>query len=227
MEIKKSRKADLENRRGIFLEIGLVIALAVVIGAFGCTSRDRNVEKIDMELGPIETDLVEITRPDQPQEQPQVKKVEMNVVSDVLQLVDNSAKTDTELSFVDFGADLEIAIAAPQEEEIVEEEIFVVAEEMPSFMGGDLTTFRNWVQERVKYPAIAQELGISGQVILQFVVEKDGSLTNIQVLRSPDSSLSDEAIRVLKTSPKWKPAMQRNKPVRLKYTLPVVFRISE
>ncbi len=227
MEIKKSRKANLENRRGIFLEIGLVIALAVVIGAFGCTSRDRNVEKIDMELGPIETDLVEITRPDQPQEQPQVKKVEMNVVSDVLQLVDNSTKTDTELTFTDFDDDMEITIAAPQEEEIVEEEIFVVAEEMPSFMGGDLTTFRNWVQERVKYPAIAQELGISGQVILQFVVEKDGTLTNIQVLRSPDSSLSDEAIRVLKTSPKWKPAMQRNKPVRLKYTLPVVFRIAE
>lgn len=227
MEIKKSRKADLENRRGIFLEIGLVVALAVVIGAFGCTSRDRNVEKIDMVLAPIETDLVEITRPDQPQEQPQVKKVEMNVVSDVLQLVDNSTKTDTELSFIDFDSDMQISIAAPQEEEIVEEEIFVVAEKMASFMGGDLTTFRNWVQERLRYPAIAQELGISGQVILQFVVEKDGTLTNIQVLRSPDSSLSDEAIRVLKTSPKWEPAMQRNKPVRLKYTLPVVFRIAE
>lgn len=227
MEIKKSRKADLENRRGIFLEIGLVVALAIVIGAFGCKSKERNVEKVDMVVAPIETDLVEITRPDQPQEQPQVKKVEMSVQSDVLQLVQNDEKTNTELIFDEFDQDAQIFVAPPAEEEIVEEEIFVIAEKMATFMGGDLTTFRNWVQQRVKYPAIAQELGISGQVILQFVVEKDGSLTNIQVLRSPDNSLSDEAVRVLKSSPKWEPAMQRNKPVRLKYTLPVVFRIAE
>ncbi|HJA98806.1 MAG TPA: energy transducer TonB [Candidatus Alistipes avicola] len=227
MEIKKSRKADLENRRGIFLEIGLVIALAIVIGAFGCKSKERNVEKVDMVLAPIETDLVEITRPDQPQEQPQVKKVEMNVISDVFQLVDNSTKTNTELNFIEFDADMSISVAPPKEEEIVEEPIFVVAEKMPSFMGGDLTTFRTWVQQRLKYPAIAQEYGISGQVILEFVVEKDGTLSNIVVLRTPDNSLSEEAIRVLKTSPKWEPGLQRNKPVRVKYTLPVIFRIAE
>ena len=227
MEIKKSRKADLENRRGIFLEIGLVIALAIVIGAFGCKSKERNVEKVDMVLAPIETDLVEITRPDQPQEQPQVKKVEMNVISDVFQLVDNSTKTNTELNFIEFDADMSISVAPPKEEEIVEEPIFVVAEKMPSFMGGDLTTFRTWVQQRLKYPAIAQEYGISGQVILEFVVEKDGTLYNIVVLRTPDNSLSEEAIRVLKTSPKWEPGLQRNKPVRVKYTLPVIFRIAE
>ena len=227
MEIKKSRKADLENRRGIFLEIGLVIALAIVIGAFGCTPKERNVEKVDMVLAPIETELVEITRPDQPQEQPQVKKVEMNVISDVFQLVDNSTKTNTELNFIEFDADMSISVAPPKEEEIVEEPIFVVAEKMPSFMGGDLTTFRTWVQQRLKYPAIAQEYGISGQVILEFVVEKDGTLSNIVVLRTPDNSLSEEAIRVLKTSPKWEPGLQRNKPVRVKYTLPVIFRIAE
>ncbi|WP_300108130.1 energy transducer TonB [uncultured Alistipes sp.] len=227
MEIKKSRKADLENRRGIFLEIGLVIALAIVIGAFGCKSKERNVEKVDMVLAPIETELVEITRPDQPQEQPQVKKVEMNVISDVFQLVDNSTKTNTELNFIEFDADMSISVAPPKEEEIVEEPIFVVAEKMPSFMGGDLTTFRTWVQQRLKYPAIAQEYGISGQVILEFVVEKDGTLSNIVVLRTPDNSLSEEAIRVLKTSPKWEPGLQRNKPVRVKYTLPVIFRIAE
>ena len=227
MEIKKSRKADLENRRSIFLEIGLVVALAIVIGAFGCKSKERNVEKVDMVLAPIETELVEITRPDQRQEQPQVKKVEMNVISDVFQLVDNSTKTNTELNFIEFDADMSISVAPPKEEEIVEEPIFVVAEKMPSFMGGDLTTFRTWVQQRLKYPAIAQEYGISGQVILEFVVEKDGTLSNIVVLRTPDNSLSEEAIRVLKTSPKWEPGLQRNKPVRVKYTLPVIFRIAE
>ena len=86
-------------------------------------------------------------------------------------------------------------------------------------------TFRNWVMERIRYPQIAQENNITGRVLLMFVVERDGSLTNIQVLQTPDSSLSDEAIRVLKTSPKWTPGRQGNKAVRVKYTLPVEFRI--
>ena len=85
--------------------------------------------------------------------------------------------------------------------------------------------FRNWVQERLRYPTIAAENGISGRVTLTFVIEKDGSLTNIQVLQSPDRSLSDEAIRVLESSPKWTPGKQRSTPVRVKYTLPVEFRI--
>ena len=96
---------------------------------------------------------------------------------------------------------------------------------MPSFQGGDLNKFRNWVQERVRYPQIAQENGVSGKVVLSFVIEKDGTLTNIEVLQSPDRSLADEAVRVLKTSPKWEPGQQRNQPVRVKYTLPVDFRI--
>lgn len=86
-------------------------------------------------------------------------------------------------------------------------------------------TFRNWVQSKVRYPQIAQENGISGRVLLSFVIEKDGTLTNIQVLQTPDRSLSDEAARVLKMSPKWTAGKQRNQAVRVKYTLPVDFRI--
>ena len=102
---------------------------------------------------------------------------------------------------------------------------FVRVEQMPSFMGGDLLTFRKWVQSKVRFPEYAQENGISGRVLLMFVIEKDGSLTNIQVIQSPDPSLSNEAIRILKSSPKWTPGKQRNQTVRVKYTLPVDFRI--
>ena len=116
---------------------------------------------------------------------------------------------------------------AVEEEEIVEEQPFLVAETMPSFQGGSLNDFRNWVQSKVRYPAIAQENGISGKVVLTFVIEKDGRLTNIQVLQTPDRSLSDEAIRVLQQSPKWSPGKQRNQPVRVRYTLPVEFRIQQ
>lgn len=226
MEIKKSPKADLENKRGLFLEIGLIVALGLVIGAFAITPKEHRIDKIDLGYAPVEVELVEITREDQPK--PEVpQKVDMSVVSDILEVVTNDTKIDTEIDFSEFSETTAIEVAPIEVEEIVEEEIFVTAETMPSFMGGDLNTFRNWVQARVKYPAIAQENGIAGNVILQFVVEKDGSLTNIVVLRTPDRSLSEEAIRVLKTSPKWTPALQRNKPVRLKYTLPVVFQIQD
>ena len=97
---------------------------------------------------------------------------------------------------------------------------------MPSFQGGDLNTFRKWVQENLRFPQIALENGISGRVTLQFVIERDGRLTNIKVLQSPDRSLSEEATRVLNKSPKWSPGKQRNKPVRVSYTLPVDFRVS-
>ena len=165
MEIKKSPKADLQNKRGLLLEIGLIIALGGVIAAFAWTPKEQKIEKLDLNIAPVE-------------------------------------------------------------EEIVEEQPFLVAETMPSFQGGSLNDFRNWVQSKVRYPAIAQENGISGKVVLTFVIEKDGRLTNIEVLQTPDRSLSEEAIRVLNKSPKWSPGKQRNQPVRVKYTLPVDFRVA-
>ena len=102
---------------------------------------------------------------------------------------------------------------------------FVKVDKMPSFQDGDLFTFRNWVMMRLRYPKAAYENGIQGRVLLSFVIERDGSLTNVQVLQSPHSSLSDEAVRVVKASPKWSPGKQGDKVVRVKYTLPIEFRV--
>lgn len=225
MELKKNPKVDLQNKRGILLEIGLIVALAVVIGAFLYTPKEVRVEKIDMNYGPVEEEITEITRQDQKPPEPP-KKTEITVITDILNIVTNDTKITTDIGFAEFEEDIEIVQqVAVQEEEIEEEQIFYKVEKMPSFMGGDLTTFRNWVQGKVKYPQLAQENNISGRVLLMFVVEKDGSLTNIEVLQTPDSSLSEEAIRVLKTSPKWEPGKQRNQSVRVKYMLPIDFRI--
>ncbi len=226
MEIKKSPKADLQNKKGLFLEIGLIIALLAVIAAFLYTPKEYRIEKVDNNYGPIEEEITEITRNEQkPPEQPQ--KVEIKVFNDILDIVTNDAKITTDISFEDFADDLEITtqVVEVEEEEIEDDQPFIKVEKMPTFQGGDLNKFRNWVQERVRYPQIAQENGVSGKVVLSFVVEKDGTLTNIEVLQSPDRSLADEAVRVLKTSPKWEPGQQRNQPVRVKYTLPVDFRI--
>ncbi len=226
MEIKKSPKADLQNKKGLFLEIGLIVALLAVIAAFLYTPKEYRIEKVDNNYGPVEEEITEITRNEQkPPEQPQ--KVEVKVFNDILDIVTNDAKITTDISFEDFADDLEITtqVVEVEEEEIEDDQPFIKVEKMPSFQGGDLNKFRNWVQERVRYPQIAQENGVSGKVVLSFVVEKDGTLTNIEVLQSPDRSLADEAVRVLKTSPKWEPGQQRNQPVRVKYTLPVDFRI--
>ncbi len=225
MEIKKSPKADLQNKRGLLLEIGLAAALAIVIGAFAWTPKEHRIEQVDLNYAIVEEEITEITRQDQKPPEPP-KKVEVKVIADLLQVVTNDTKIETSMTFDEFDEEAEVFQEVEVvEEEIVDDEPFLIVETMPSFQGGDLNTFRNWVQSNVRFPQIALENGIQGTVVLSFVIEKDGSLTNIQVLRTPDRSLSEEATRVLSKSPKWSPGKQRNQGVRVKYTLPVVFRV--
>ena len=225
MQIKKSPKADLNNKKGLFLEIGMIFALLLTVAAFAYTQKERNVEIIETSMEVVEEEITDITTQDQKPPEPP-KKVEMQVLSDVLNVVTNDTKIETEFDFSEFSEDIEIVQNIEVVEEVVEDDApFIIAEEMPTFQGGDLMKFRSWVQGKLKYPQIAQENGISGKVTLTFVIERDGSLTNIQVMQSPDRSLADEAVRVLQSSPKWTPGKQRNSPVRVRYTLPVEFRI--
>ena len=231
MEIKKSPKADLENKKMLFLEIGLVIALAVCGAALAFNTKPEpepyTPPKQDVREQEFEMDR---TVQEQEQQQPEQQKAKTQVLADVLTIVSNDTKIETPdllfsddaSAFEDFEFEVEEVV-----ENIVEEEIFVTAEEMPTFQGGDLSKFRNWVQQHVKYPQIALENGIQGNVVIKFVVEKDGKLSNIQVLQSPDKTLADAAVQVLQKSPKWKPGKQRNKPVRVTYTLPVSFKIQQ
>ena len=230
MEIKKSPKADLENKKMLFLEIGLVIALAVTGAAFAISTKPEP-EPYTPPKQDVREQEFEMDRTVQQQEQqPEQQKAKTQVLADVLTIVSNDTKIETPdllfsddaSAFEDFEFEVEEVV-----EQIVEEEIFVTAEEMPTFQGGDLSKFRNWVQSNVKYPQIALENGIQGNVVIKFVVEKDGKLSNIQVLQSPDKTLSDAAVQVLQKSPKWKPGKQRNKPVRVTYTLPVAFKIQQ
>ena len=225
MEIKKTPKADLQNKRTLLLEIGLVVSLALVIVAFWYTPKEHKIEKLDLQTAIVEEEITEITRQDQkPPETP--KKVEVKVIADLLQVVTNDTKITTEVDFAEFDDNTDFIQTVEVKEEVVEEDQpFLIAETMPSFQGGDLNTFRAWVQQNVRFPQIALENGIQGRVVLSFVIEKDGRLTNIQVLQTPDRSLSEEAVRVLSKSPKWSPGKQRNQVVRVKYTLPVDFRI--
>lgn len=225
MELKKSPKADLNNKRGLLLEIGLVVSLLLVIAAFAYTPKEYRIEIAKEYVAPVEEEITEVTRQDQkPPEAP--KKVEVKVITDMLEVVTNDTKITTDVDFAEFDENTEVIQQVEVKEEVIEDDQpFLIAETMPSFQGGDLNKFRTWVQQNIRFPQIALENGIQGRVVLSFVIEKDGRLTNIQVLQSPDRSLSDEAIRVLSKSPKWSPGKQRNQVVRVKYTLPVDFRV--
>ena len=119
---------------------------------------------------------------------------------------------------IDYGGSAEGVLAE-------EDAPFVSVEEMPKFQGGDFSKFSKWVQKNCQYPVMAQETGIQGSVLLQLVVEKDGRVSVVEVLNSPDKLLTDEALRVIKKSPKFTPGKQRGVPVRVQFVLPVRFKL--
>jgi protein TonB len=225
MEVKKNPKVDLQNRKGIFLEIGLIISLALCVVAFSVGQSKKTIEIIEVSGPEVDVDLVEITKPEQPKTEAPVKQA-VKLITNMINIVDNDTKIEEEIDFVDFTEEeiiVEEIEVAP--EEIVEEPVFLKVEVMPSFMGGDLNTFRMWVAQEFKIPAIAAENGIQGRVVVKFVIEKDGTIGDIMFLQSPDKVYEDEVRRVLKKSPKWTPGRQRDQIVRVYYILPIDCRL--
>ncbi len=227
MEAKKTPKADLQNKRGLFLEIGLCVALALMIFLFRMNQERRVPQDMGAERAIAEQEMVEITFEDQKPPEVQQQVVEQTTF-EILDIVRDDKKIETTLSFADFdpNATFDFQPAETTAEEVVEsDEPFLRVESMPQFQGGDVSTFRNWVQSRLTYPAVAAENGVQGTVTAKFVIERDGSLTNIEILGSPDRSLSDEAAKILRTSPKWTPGSNRGIPARVAYTIPIIFRL--
>ena len=237
MEVKKSLSADLEGKKTTSYLIGLVLVLAAHFVAFEYTQRDK---KVEVEEGPIlsmavEEDMIPITHQEQqvappPAAAPTIEEV-LEIVDDEIELNKEEVETAEELNqsvvaVRGTGGSVTAAPSGPPAvEEVVDENIYEVVEENPQFPGGDEACMK-WLNEHIKYPSIAVEQGIQGRVSASFVVNRDGSIVDIQILRSPDPSLSKEAERVLKEMPKWKPGKQRGKPVRVKFALPVMFRLT-
>lgn len=224
MEVKKTPKADLENKKGIFLEIGLILSLGIMIVAFSLGQTKKTIEMLELDTVVEEFDMADITKPEPPKPQAPVKQA-VTLISDVIKVVKNDAVIETEFDFAEFTEDEIIVEEIEVEEEIVEEAPFMKVEVMPSFMGGDLNTFRKWVAGEFRIPAIAAENGIQGRVVVKFVIEKDGRLTNIEFLQSPDRVYEEEVTRVLSKSPKWIPGRQRDALVRVQYILPIDCRL--
>ena len=225
MHIKKSEKASLEKDKLVYVLMGLVFVLSLVYVALEWT--EREVTKYDVtDTEFLFEEEVEIQQTSQetppPPPPPAVQEVE------VLNVVEDNVETESIEVNTEDDKEVEVVIAAPVEAPVEEEEeevVFVVVEKMPEFPGGQQALFK-YLSENVKYPVIAQENGIQGRVICQFVVNRDGSIVDVEVVRSGgDPSLDKEAIRVIKSMPKWKAGQQRGKPVRVKYTVPVNFKL--
>lgn len=225
MEEKKSPKANLENKKLMFTQIGMIISLLVAWLAFEHKSYDKR--EIDPSLlnreVVVDEEMVEITKQEEQKPQP----VEMPKQTTQLEIVQD----DVEVEDIEINAEMdqnevveEYVPVEVEEEEVVEAEVFTIVEEMPSYPGGDMKMYE-YLGKNIKYPQIARESGIQGRVFVNFVVEPDGSVSNVKVLRGIGGGCDEEAIRVVKSMPKWKPGKQRGKAVRVSYTLPVVFKL--
>ncbi len=229
MEVKKTPKADLENKKLLFREIGLLIALLLVLLAFEWTSTEKaDTVNLAVQEQVVEEEFIPVTQHEQlpPPEAPKIP-----VLSDIIDIVDDDIVVTDNL-FIDMEDDASIGVeimdyvAVVEEEEVEEEAIpFALVEEKPKFQGGDANDFSKWVNSKLVYPEIAKENGVQGRVTLQFTVYTDGSVRDVKVLRGVDASLDKEAVRIVSMSPKWTPGKQRERPVKVTYTFPVLFQL--
>jgi protein TonB len=229
MEKKKTDKADLESKRGYFLEIGLVVTLLLILLAFEWSTTVEKAESLgtldlvieDEELAPV-TRQEDIVLPPPPPPQQTISDV-IDVVEDKIEVNDDFMSMESdENTAVDI---VDVAPVAEPEPEVEEEpQVFFIVENMPEFPGGELA-LRKFIAENVRYPEMAKENDIQGTVYVRFVVDTDGSVKNVEVIRGVDPLLDKEAIRVIQSLPKWKPGKQRGKAVKVSHSVPIKFAL--
>jgi protein TonB len=228
METKKAKTKNLENKRILFFQIGLIIALSTALIAFEWSSKNDSsaIQIKNLEDKP-EDDMIEITR-NEPQktEPPKPVITEIEIISNEDPVVDENLFFNSELKEND---DYKIGFWADTPEEKPDpNEIFTKVEDPPKFNGSeDLNEFWKYVQQHVSYPEKARELGLEGRILVNFVVDEKGDIINIELLRKIDPLLDQEVIKVLEESPLWTPGKQRNRPVKVRFTIPVIFKISK
>ncbi len=221
MEIKKNEKADLERKKPIFVQIGLLLATSLVLFGFEYKSYEKEVVQQSISQN-VEIEQIEIQQTQRNETPPpppaqQITTI-LNIVDDKI-VIDNEIEIDAD---VDNNQTEYSYVETTQETEVVEAEIFTVVEENPTFPGGDEARMK-YLQENIKYPQMARESGIQGTVYVTFVVEPSGNITNIKILRGIGGGCDEEASRVVSLMPKWVPGKQRGKSVRVQFNMPIRF----
>lgn len=226
MEIKKTERANLENKRGIFFEIGLIVSLALVFTAFQWKSPIQKTQVFE-EPTPLEYTIeeAEVTRHSEPEvlepPKPKVKLFDfINLVGDDEEIIEDAGilnLDDFAPEDLDFITEIEV---------IDEPTIFISVEKMPLFQGGDLNTFQKYVMAKVVYPQIAINNNVQGIVTITFVVNEKGKVVNVEAIGNADPVLKEEAIKAVKSSPIWTPGSHMMKNVKVQMSIPIVFRLN-
>jgi periplasmic protein TonB len=223
MEVKKNNKANLEKMKSVFLEIGFVVVLAVMLVAFEWTSKPSDVVIIeDKEEGLAPEEMTPVTRQEQ-QQQPDQPPPQ---IPEEFEKVDDTEEFEDDFEGFDVSGDLSDDFSyeiMDVDDEVEEEQVFMIVEDMPTFKGGGTDKFQKYVYSKLKYPDIARENGISGRVVVKFVVDQTGQVTDVTILRGVDPALDQEALRVVRASPKWAPGKQRGRPVKVQFVFPITF----
>lgn len=228
MEPKKSPKANLENKRGIFLELGLLIVIGGVLVAFEWTTKPaENKMSFQQEGQKMEEEIIPITE----QKEPEPEPPKPPKVTEEIEIVQDDVELEDEFILEDMEDDQETAMDMSQfdmgEEEAEEEEVFVIVEDMPRFKGKSQDAFRQWIAQNLEYPQVAADNNISGTVIVQFAINSKGEVVDVRVVRGVHPALDKEAKRVIESSPKWSPGKQRGKAVKVQFTFPINFVLNE
>ncbi len=221
---KKSQKGDLEAKRKTFILVGLAIVLAVIYAGFelfATQDRDTFVYEFEEEAIIIEDNVIATDQPPPPPPEPAPQQ-QQDVV---LKIVSDEVKVSTNITFlVEFDESDDISYDKIEiiDEPVEEAPIVRFAEQMPEFVGG-IEALYEFLQKNLEYPQAARENNVQGTVLIEFVVERDGSVSNVKVAASLFPACDQEAVRVVQKLPKWKPGMQMQKPVRVYYNLPIKF----
>lgn len=231
---------DLRKKYGKHILLGFIISLFVL----GCAVakplyeayqiKSKNIKKVEKKVEITMEDLKQDDAPPPPPPPPppedivqQVKFTAPVVVDEEIEESNLATADEMKDEMINEAPPEEIAVVEDVKDEVVEKEEEGVwfVEENASFMGGDLNTFSTWVSEHIQYPAQASEAGITGKVIVQFSVNREGKVVGAKVIRSVHPSLDNEAIRVIMTSPKWQPAKQSGNAVKQNYVIPISFTL--
>ena len=223
MKTKKTKKADLENKRPVFFMVGLIISLSAILLAFEWKTPANKIEdfgELKLEIPP--EDLTPLIREEKKEVAPPVRTVVEFVLADndmeideSLEIFDSEITENEAINYQDF---------LPKKTDEEEEDLppVWIADEMPEFPGG-MPSLLKFIATSIRYPVVAQENGVKGKVIITFVIDKSGDVTNVRVFRGIDPSLDAEALRVVKTLPRWKPGKQNGRTVKVNYNVPINF----
>lgn len=226
MEAKKTPKADLSLKSGMFLNLGLAIAVGVTLVAFEWKSYDEGALK---DLGQVTDNFEEIldipiTEQPPPPPPPPVEQPIIQEIPDEVEIEDKiEVNFDVDVKETTVIQEVVISEAAPVEEKA--DVIFDVVETQPLPPGG-MSGWNEYLSKNLKYPTQARRMGVEGTVIVVFVVNTDGSIQDVEVLRGIGGGCDEEALRVVSSAPKWEPGKQRGRPVRTRMRLPIRFKLS-